>query len=1040
MNFIYRSLILFFALIAADAGIAQVAQVHIPRIEIMPDEPSPYNMRDWRSVAMKYDSFVYDIHKTGQYLPLVSIRNNGNNYPGNKFFSMQTYVGSNSTTGNEAINSMPSLVGATLVGIDKSDQFGENWILMSQDFYNKKNGENIYLNGTNSGSGHDWWYDMMPNIFFYQLADLYPNIGGEKDQQFLSIADKMLAAVKAMGGSDRPWSKPNMNYRAWSFKTMTPLAEGVIEPEAAGAFAWLLYNAYLVTGNAEYLKGAEWSLDFLHELNSNPSYELQLPYGTYTAARINAELGTQYNVEKLVNWSFDRGPLRGWGTIVGKWGGFDVSGLVGEANDNGNDYAFQLNGVQQAAMLVPMVRYDKRFARAIGKWVLNMANATRLYFPGFLPSHLQDGSSWAGQYDPDRIIGHEALREKWNGNSPFSTGDAVKGGWAGTNLSLYSTSSIGYLGAILEKTNVEKILRLDLNRTDFFQKKSYPTYLYYNPYDDDRQVSIDLGAGQRSVYDAVTESWIAEEQSGVIEITIPANGALIATITPAGGVQSYNRNRFLVDGIVVDYNQTAVQYTYAPRILSLAPEKDTVEFGKATRIFARALDKDSDNLTYDWQAESGELTGNGSEVTWTAPQAEGYTTITLIVSDESGNRDTLSAEVYSLAEINVEPEIIRVVTSSIHVLPSQSIEMQGVAEDANGDVLTYQWSADAGVFTDDGSQSTGWVAPGTEGIYTITLKVTDEGGLSDLATVDILVKEFSSGPAGDLVAWYPFSNNVLDSTDYHHDGILSGPLFVNDIKDRPKSALAFDGVNDKVTVNATQELNFQDAITVSCWVRPDALPDRESFIVSHGSWQNRWKLSVTPEGRPRWTVNTTNTITDLDAVVPLQNGNAAMITVCYDGKIMTMYIDGQLVSFKTQTGKIKQTNIPVLIGQMTPDEANYNFRGLIDEVMVFNYALAPEAIEELYQKSVLKNKDPEDRMSQLTLFPNPAKEEIHIQLNRRGINGRVEVIDLSGRVVKNIRVSSTEKVSIDVSGLNPGVYLIRILSPELTGVGQWVKI
>ncbi len=108
---------------------------------------------------------------------------------------------------------------------------------------------------------------------------------------------------------------------------------------------------------------AEWSMEYLVNLNSNPSYELQLPYGAYAAAKMNAELGTEYNIEKLLFWVFNRGPLRGWGTIVGTWNTFDVSGLVGEANDGGNDYAFQLNGVQQAGALVPLVRYDKRFAQ-----------------------------------------------------------------------------------------------------------------------------------------------------------------------------------------------------------------------------------------------------------------------------------------------------------------------------------------------------------------------------------------------------------------------------------------------------------------------------------------------------------------------------------------------------------------------------------------------------------------------------------------------------------------------------------------------------
>jgi hypothetical protein len=69
---------------------------------------------------------------------------------------------------------------------------------------------------------------------------------------------------------------------------------------------------------------------------------------------------------------------------VGNWGGYDVSGLIGEANDGGNDYAFVMNGFQQAAALAPLPKYDKRYARAIAKWLLNLTNASRFctdHFP-----------------------------------------------------------------------------------------------------------------------------------------------------------------------------------------------------------------------------------------------------------------------------------------------------------------------------------------------------------------------------------------------------------------------------------------------------------------------------------------------------------------------------------------------------------------------------------------------------------------------------------------------------------------------------------
>ena len=75
----FKIILLLFCLFLAKWMAAQNGQINIPRITSMPDQPSPYNMRDWKRVAMKYDSFIYDKNKSGQYLPLVSYTANGIN-------------------------------------------------------------------------------------------------------------------------------------------------------------------------------------------------------------------------------------------------------------------------------------------------------------------------------------------------------------------------------------------------------------------------------------------------------------------------------------------------------------------------------------------------------------------------------------------------------------------------------------------------------------------------------------------------------------------------------------------------------------------------------------------------------------------------------------------------------------------------------------------------------------------------------------------------------------------------------------------------
>ena len=1017
----------------------QSGQVKIPRIELMPNEPAPYNLLNWKRIAQQYDSFVYNINQSGQYLPLVSIGASGINYPQQKTIIMHTYVGTKSPNGSEAINVLPSLVSASLNGIDKTNQYGQDWISYSQNFYNKANGENLYLNNAGAGSGSDWWYDVMPNVFFYQLFNLYPTIGNEAKIQFVSIADRFLASVKAMNGSDTPWAIPNMNYRAWNFKTMQGNANGVKEPEAAGGYTWILYNAYTQTGNKEYLKGAEWAIEFLNNYPSNPSYELQLPYGTMIAAKMNAELGTSYDLEKFVNWSFDKGALRNWGTIVGKWGAFDASGLVGEANDGGNDYAFQLNGVQQAAALLPMVRYDKRFARAIGKWILNLANATRLFYPGYLPNAWQDASVWSNQYDPNHVIGYEAMRQQLNGISPVSTGDALKGGWAGTNLSLYSTSSIGYLGAIVESTNVEKILKLDLLKTDFFHDKAYPTFLYYNPFTSTQSIQIDAGKTPVDLYDALSETFLAKNVTGITTISIPADQAILMVIAPANATVSYKRNQLLLNNIVIDYNQSKQAYTKSIRIKALAAKASIIQANDSTAIYLTIDNPLNTTLIYTWSASIGKITGSGNIPQWHAPAMEGKYTIKILVTDDKGHQDSARLDLTVVNKINLAPQIIALDKSYNYTITNGSLLLNTIATDPNGDSLTYSWTTTGGTFDNSTNKSVTWTAPSTEGIYTITSKVSDNGNLSSQVTTNILVKNFNT-TIGKLIAYYPFNNSADDISGNQLHGEVSGTVFVPDKNGKAISACYFNGGAQHVTVNNDTKLNVADAITVSCWFNAARLPDRETFILSHGSWQNRWKISITPEKKLRWTINTLNSIVDLDSPEGFVTDSFYHISAAYDGNFITLYINGNLVAFKSLSGKIRMTSLPLLMGQMLPDVTDYNFKGVIDEVKLFDYALTPSTASSLYKQSTTPIGNIGRISSPLKVYPNPVEDELYFSTNSiLNTPFRITIQDISGHILYD-RISTHIPPAITVSQFPRGVYSILLQSAQQNYSSLFIKV
>ncbi|GLR17140.1 LamG-like jellyroll fold domain-containing protein [Portibacter lacus] len=1001
----------------------QTAQIDIPRIEMMSNQPSPYSMRDWKQVAINYDRYVYDLSLTGEFLPFLKIENQGNNYPERQFFTLPTYVGSNDPERGEAINILPSLVGASLVGVDKSNQNGNNFVLMAQDFFNKKNGQNLYLNGNSSNSGHDWWYDMMPNLFFYQLYDLYPNMGGDAEFQFSAIAEKMLEAVKVMGGSASPWSHPYMTYRAWKFETMEPLMGGVTEPEAAGVFAWLLYHAYLESGEEKYRIGAEWAMEYLNSLTSNPSYELMLPYGTYVAAKMNAEVGTNYDIEKMVNWSFDRGSLRGWGTIADVWSGIEVSGLVGESETN-TDYAFQLNGVQQAAALVPMVRYDKRFARAIGKWMLNLANSTRLFYHSFLPSSLQDGSDWSEDNDPFKVIGYEALKEDFNGLSPYATGDAVRGEWAKTNLALYGTSSIGYLGSMISTTDVDKILKIDLNKTDFFSNESYPSFLYFNPHNVEKTITINIGNETRDIYDPLSETFIASNVVGNVSITIAADQAVMPVIVPANGAISYEQHKMLIDNVVVDYDQHAQAYSKAVRIKALAAEQELQVIDDEIKVYSTVeYDGDFSELIYEWILNGTKQNESDSIFVFRASELGNYQ-LQCIVSAGEESSDTARITFDVLPEIEEPPIILAMLTEFLYASPGAEIEVSCLATDVNGGSLSYSWESAAGSITATADKAT-WTLPQEEGVYKIKVEVTDESDLTSAAETTILVRIFAKKD-GEIIADYPLAGNADDYSGNELNGNLVGVILTTGYDDTNNAAYFFNGTTHHVKVDSDPKLNFTEAISVSLWFNPDQLPERESFLISHGSWQNRWKASITPENRIRWTVKTASGVKDLDSKTQLVEDQFYHATLTFDGEYMMLYVDGTLESFVPMTGQIKTTSLPLFLAQSLPDEQAYNFRGILDEVKIFDFALTPEEAKLLYETGVITSSTNAVSIQDLKidLNPNPVTDQLNVSMKDESNIDQVMIFNLHGKLILQEKVK-LKHIVIPFDAYQTGIYFIQ---------------
>lgn len=1011
-----------FALLASRAA-GQTGQLSVPRVEQMPNLPAPYTMRDWKDVARQYDAFIFSQTKTGTHLPLVGFAPAGVNYPDLQPILLDTYVGTNSHAQAEAINILPALVGASLVGIDKAHQDGINWVEKAKDFYNARNGQDVYLNSYSTLSGNDWWYDLMPNVFFYQLYTLYPETPGV-DEQYTRIADRWLEAVQQMGGKAAPWTVPHMNYRGWYLAEGRGNTEGVKEPEAAGAIAWLLYHAYHTTKDKRYLMGARQALDFLASLTSNPSYELQLPYGVQVAAAINANEHASYDVGKMLNWCFDRGPLRGWGTIVGNWNGQDVSGLIGEANDQGDDYAFLMNGYQQAAALVPLARYDKRYARAIAKWVLNLANASRLLYPAYLPASQQDDYTWSSTYDPQSVIAYEALKENWQGVALYGTGDAKRNGWAHTNLGLYGASHVGYLASVVATTNVAGILTLDVNKTNFTDNQPFASYLLFNPHNDARSVTLPLPGGNYDVYDAISETVIAQGATGNATLSIAADQVVLLTYLPAGTVTTAREGKLYAGDVVVDYHY---HYDYSPRlrIKSLAVTNDRIGFQQDVPIYVTLENPASVEASWQWIVNGEQVSTTPESFTWTSPQEEGtYKIVVSITQDGEAVKDSVTVQVYE--HVPTIPVIEAFVADKRFYESGHEARIICRVTQAGTEKLQYTWDVLPGTAQPNDSLLV-WTLPDAEGIYTIRCTVSNRYDLTTTATYAVLVKVIRGTPTSAL-AYYPLDGDTRDYSGNAFHGEASGTTPAADARGSAASAYHFVAGEDIISVSNSPSLNVQDVISISCWIKIDAV-GQEAFILSHGSWEERWKLSITPDRRIRWTVRTTTGTRDLDSSFPITQNKFYHVTVLYTGYSLELYTDGAVDTFLSHTGMIQKTNNALTFGQKSIGEREYYLQGTLDEVRLYHAALDPEEIATLptrWNREVTTGLS-EEAGDRLFLYPNPTRHD-HIYLS--GIRPEkiesIQVYDLTGRLVDSHWTADADAIRVDLPGSPRGMVVLRV--------------
>jgi hypothetical protein len=174
------------------------------------------------------------------------------------------------------------------------------------------------------------------------------------------------------------------------------------------------------------------------------------------------------------------------------------------------------------------------------------------------------------------------------------------------------------------------------------------------------------------------------------------------------------------------------------------------------------------------------------------------------------------------------------------------------------------------------------------------------------------------------------------------------PAYVESQNTKMFNALSFDGANDYVDCGANISLNITSAITIGAWVKSSGSQE-DGY---GGIWYDQYSLAknrilVASNGGllAQYTIGGANKAPAAPAnSVPQDVWTHVVLT--YDGSEIVFWVNGIKQTPVSASGAIALSISSRLIGK--GHSATYRFKGLIDEVQVYNRALAAPEILSLY--------------------------------------------------------------------------------------------
>jgi N-acetylneuraminic acid mutarotase len=213
-------------------------------------------------------------------------------------------------------------------------------------------------------------------------------------------------------------------------------------------------------------------------------------------------------------------------------------------------------------------------------------------------------------------------------------------------------------------------------------------------------------------------------------------------------------------------------------------------------------------------------------------------------------------------------------------------------------------------------------------------------------------------PTPGLVAYYPFNGNANDESGNNNHGTVDGATLISDRFGNPAKAYSFDGQNDKIDFGDVTFLDGESEATIALWINYTEHSGEYDPFITKGpiaQFEGSYTILYTPGGGHLSShfVEGWETISSAHLAEPLDDGEWYFITVTLENKRVEFYLDGILSTSlqpELNCSQIQNISDPLTVGYNIRGSGENWYKGFIDDIRIYDYAISKAEILELYHE------------------------------------------------------------------------------------------